>query len=222
VTDQNVYSYRGVKLTSASLLLRIKERDPAAWERFVRLYTPLVYHWCRRAGLAEDDAADVGQEVFATVARLIPDFQYRHVRGTFRGWLWSITRSRVSDFLRREQNQPQAVGDVLKRLAQTAAEAGDGQEAIEAEDEERFLLWRAAEMVRRAVEEKTWAAFWRVAVEGEWPADVAADLGLSVNSVYLARVRIVARLREEFAGLIDFEGGGTVPPPGGGISDGSG
>jgi RNA polymerase sigma-70 factor (ECF subfamily) len=206
------------------LLLRIQARDPAAWERFVRLYTPLVYYWCRRAGLAEDDAADVGQEVFATVARLIPDFQYRHVRGTFRGWLWAVTRSRVSDFLRREQNRPRAAGgnNALRMLAQTPGGEADGQEADEAEDEERFLLWRAAKMVRRAVEETTWAAFWRVAVEGHYPADVAADLGISVNAVYLARVRVVARLREEFAGLIDLAGGGSVPPPGGGPCDGTG
>jgi RNA polymerase sigma-70 factor (ECF subfamily) len=215
VTDQNVYLYRGAKLTSASLLLRIKERDPAAWERFVLLYTPLVYHWCRRAGLPEEDAADVGQEVFAAVARLIPEFRYRQVGGTFRGWLWTITRNKISDFLRREQTQPQRVGGnaALKQLAQLPAEEGGVRSSDEAANEEQFLCWRAAELVRRGVEEKTWAAFWRVTVEGEWPADVAADLGMSVNAVYLARVRLLARLREEFAGLIDFTGVGPAPPP---------
>ncbi len=82
----------------------------------------------------------------------------------------------------------------------------------EAEKEEQFLCWRAADLVRRDVEETSWTAFWRVAVEGERPADVASDLGMSINAVYLARVRILARLREEFAGLIAFEGAGSPPP----------
>jgi RNA polymerase sigma-70 factor (ECF subfamily) len=189
------------------LLVRVQARDPRAWERFVALYTPLVYHWCRGEGLAPADAVDVGQEVFCAVALAIAAFQYEHDRGTFRGWLRRITENEARDFLRRTEDQPRGAGgsDALKELLRVPAPADDGGEQLGARGEGRLLYGRALEMVRAEFPEGYWAAFWRVAIEGHRPADVAADLALSVNVVYLARSRILARLREEFAGLIDFD-----------------
>jgi DNA-directed RNA polymerase specialized sigma24 family protein len=90
-------------------------------------------------------------------------------------------------------------------LSRLVAEVRQDQGVAEVRREEQFLCRRAAELVHRTVEEKTWAAFWRVTVEGQHPADVAADLHVSVNAVYIARFRVLTRLREEFDGLIAFD-----------------
>src|SRR4051812_19850568 len=89
------------ELTSASLLDRIRADDPEAWRRFVQLYSPLVYSWCRRAGLNTEDTADLTQEVFRSVAGHVGSFRRDRPGDTFRGWLWTITRNKLRDFFRR-------------------------------------------------------------------------------------------------------------------------
>jgi RNA polymerase sigma-70 factor (ECF subfamily) len=105
--------------TSSSLLARVKANDTQAWQRLSDLYGPLVYHWCRRSGLHAEDAADVVQEVFRSVAASIPQFQKECEGDTFRGWLWTVTRNRVRDHVRASRNKPQAAGgtDAYTRLA---------------------------------------------------------------------------------------------------------
>ena len=77
--------------TPASLLERLRQPfEPDAWNRFVSLYTPLIYSWGRRAGLQDEDSADLVQEVFVTLLDVLPTFTYdRHK--SFRGWLRTIT-----------------------------------------------------------------------------------------------------------------------------------
>jgi RNA polymerase sigma-70 factor (ECF subfamily) len=139
------------------------------------------------------------------------DFRHEQGTGTFRSWLRTITRRKIQDFIQQLREQPRGAGgdNVLQRLLQVPADSEDEAAVLR---EEQLLCWRAADLVRAEVEEKTWAAFWRLAVEGQSPAAVAADLGLSVNAAYKARTRVRARLRREFAGLINFEGRGRSPP----------
>ncbi|MEX0819426.1 MAG: sigma-70 family RNA polymerase sigma factor, partial [Pirellulaceae bacterium] len=125
--------------------------------------------------------------------------------GGFRGWLWTISRNKIRDHYRLQKRQAQAAGgtDALNQIQQlpeippsTASESG----VIELSGLHR----RAMELVRNDFEERTWQAFWRAAVEGDAPADVAADLGISVWAVYKARSRVLSRLRQEFEGLSDL------------------
>lgn len=186
-----------------SLLLRLQRDEQSAWERLVTLYTPLVIRWCRQGGLQAADCADVGQEVFQSVARRIRDFRRDRPGDTFRGWLRTITRNKVRDYYRSHQSELPAVGgdiglEQFKHLPadEDASEAGDPTE--------RTLLFRQAmEIIRLEFEERSWQAFWRTAVEGQPPADVARDLAISANAVYLARSRILRRFREEFQELVD-------------------
>jgi RNA polymerase sigma-70 factor (ECF subfamily) len=175
----------------------------------------LVYKWCRQSGLPASEAADVGQEVFWAVAQAIATFHHERERGTFRGWLRTITHNKVRDYGRRVHNQPQGVGGsdaarALDRVRQTADDSAG------AAWEDRVLCRRAADLIRTEFPPQYWEAFWRVAVQRDRPADVAADLGMSVSTVYVARCRILARLREEFAGLIEFDPNGR---PAGEASD---
>jgi RNA polymerase sigma-70 factor, ECF subfamily len=183
--------------SSRSLVNRLKARDPEGWRRFTLVYGPLVYGWGRRAGLQDNDAADLGQEVFQAVARGIDGFRRDRPDDTFRGWLWTITRNKVREHFRRQADQPRAEGGSasLDRLRQVEAEEDPPLEDSDA----TALAHRAIALIQGDFAETTWQAFWRTAVDGQAPANVAADLGLSVAAVYMARSRVLARLREELA-----------------------
>jgi RNA polymerase sigma-70 factor (ECF subfamily) len=189
---------------STSLLLRLKQRQPEAWQRFLRLYGPLVYSWCRRRWrLAPPDAADLLQEVVARVMETIADYRGGH----FIAWLESITRSRVANFYRH--NPTRAIGGDEAR--QRLAEAPDPRPpmpvdpgAASAEDL-GGVLRRALDAVRGRCTASSWQAFWQVTVEGRKAADVAADLGITPNAVYIANSRILWRLRAEL-GTSEHEG----------------
>ena len=189
--------------TSRSLIERAQARDPDAWERMVTLYAPLVLHWCRGSGLREDDAADVFQEVFQSVAVHLAVFRQEQPGCTFRGWLRTITRNKVTDHFRRRRREPEGVGGSDARLllaqvpqAVTADEngAGDGAESA--------LLRRALELIRAEFEPRTWQAFWETTIGGRAPKDVAADLSMSPGAVRVAKSRVLHRLRAELGDLL--------------------
>lgn len=188
----------------SSLLQRLKLESPEAWRRLVHLFGPLVYQWCRRYGLQAADATDVGQEVFRTVACRIGRFRRDRPADTFRGWLWTITRSRIVDNWRRQQRQPQATGGSTAqiRLANLAA-AEPGDLPTSEPEVQHSLYRRGLQLIQDEFAQRTWKAFWRVAVDGCPPVEVAEELGLSVNSVYLAKSRVLRRLREELGDLLD-------------------
>jgi len=190
--------------TSSSLLERLQSQDAQAWQRLVDLYGPLVYHWCRRHQLQAEDRADVFQEVFRAVASHITAFRRDRAGDTFRGWLLTITRNKIRDHFRRQQRHVQATGgsDALQQLAQVADPLDDQEEAADA-DQQRALLRRALHLLRDEFEDRTWQAFWRITVEGQAPADVAADLCLSLNAVYKAKSRVLQRFRQELGDLLE-------------------
>ena len=208
MTDRAVNSSEGVGRTSSSLLDRVRAQDQAAWERLVHLYSPLVYRWCCRAGLQTADAADVGQEVFRAVVSHMADFRRDGAGDSFRAWLRTITRTKLLNFFRAQgPGNPAAGGSEAQRLLYEvpAKELDDPGPEGQAE-ETRILFRQALDLIRSEFNEQTWKAFWSVVVEEQPPADVAADLQVSTNVVYLAKSRILRRLREEFADLLDVEG----------------
>jgi RNA polymerase sigma-70 factor (ECF subfamily) len=190
---------------SISLLERLRCQDDPAWTRLVALYGPTVLGWCRHAGLSADDAEDVHQEVFRTVARSIGEFRRDRPGDSFRGWLWTVTRRKVIDHQRQRAGQVEAAGGstALARLAQVP-EVGDLSETDRGglSAEAAAVYQRALALIRDGFSESTWRAFWAVAVEGRPAADVAGTLGMSVGAVYIAKSRVLARLREEFADLL--------------------
>jgi RNA polymerase sigma-70 factor (ECF subfamily) len=200
--------------TSRSLLAALREQEPAAWQRLVSLYAPLVYYWCRKMNLAEQDAADVFQEVFQAVARRIQSFHKDAPDDTFRGWLCTITRNKVRDHLRRESRQPHATGGTTAqlRLSQLADLAFD---ELRSENEASqagpvaadacvgALFHRALEQIAGHFEPRTWQAFWRVVVEGKTTQEVAQELSMQPGTVRVAKSRVLQRLRQELGELPD-------------------
>jgi RNA polymerase sigma-70 factor (ECF subfamily) len=185
--------------TRASLLLRL--RDPAddrAWVEFTDLYGPLIRRVARRGGLQDADAADLEQEVFRAVAGAIGRYDPDPARGSFRGWLLRIARNLLLNLLAARRRHPPAGGgtDVFALLQAVPDPAGEDSTVFEAEYRRRTFEW-AAEQVRDEFRPATWQAFWRTAVGGEETAAVAKNLGMSVGAVYVARSRVLARIRSK-------------------------
>lgn len=189
--------------TSLSLLERVRARDARAWERLVSLYTPLLDQWCRQYRVQDADAADIRQKVFLAVADGIGTFRRDEAGGSFRGWLRVITWRKVLDHQRREAPKAAPGGDAYEQQLHMPAPEPQGPEAGAEREESRLLYRRAMELMARDFEETTWKAFYMVVVHDLSPAEVAAELGISRNAVYLAKARVLSRLREEFADLLD-------------------
>ena len=205
MTDPNVPPSRDSELSS-SLLVRVRAREPMAWERLVHLYTPLVCRWCQEKRLQPADVQDVGQEVFQAVWRSIETFRRERPTDTFRGWLRAITHNKIVDFYRRRQAAETPVGgsDALT-LAQEVVDSAPVDPDAEADNAEVSLLYRrAVGLIRAEFQEKTWLAFQALAVEDRSPREVAAELGMSVGAVYSAKSRVLKRLHDEFADLLDL------------------
>lgn len=197
--------------THASLLERARARDADAWERMVVLYAPLVLSWCRRSGLREDDAADVSQEVFQAVALHLDRFRRERPGDTFRGWLRTITRNKVTDHYRLRQIEPDGIGGSEARSALSQVPESAPLDEINADGEpDAAFLHHALEMIRDGFEPRTWQAFWQTAVDDRSASDVAADLGMSAGAVRVAKSRVLHRLRVELGGAgWDFHPSGT-------------
>ncbi len=186
----------GGDTTRASLLIRL--RDPAdreAWRLFVETYTPMIYGYCRRRGLQASDVADVTQDVMTEVMRSIREFSYQPERGRFRDWLGMIARRKLIRFFDREGRAGKGDGDAADELIrQVAAPESDTMwtEAFQAR-----ILEVALGHTRPCFEDATWRAFERTWLDGREPAEVARELGVPVDSIYVSRSRVLKRLREE-------------------------
>lgn len=198
--------------TSGSLLMKLKEGLPTAWERLTSLYAPLVYHWCRKMHLAEQDMPDVFQQVFQSVASHIQEFHRDRPGDSFRHWLRAITRNKVRDHFRRHARQAQAAGgtDAQIYFSQLVAPDADPERSDESdlsddEAERRQLLRSALDQIRGQVHPQTWQAFWKVVVEGKSPEEAAQELAMRPGTVRVAKSRVLARLRSELGELFDGE-----------------
>ncbi len=211
---------------SSTLLDELRGGGPDAWQRLVRLYGPVIYRWCRRSDLTADDAADVVQEVLAAVAVHLPGFRRDRPQDSFSGWLATITRNKVRELYRRRRGRAEARGGstALRQMADIPQpEKGDSPHLCEAPGgpfrqmgavpfsaEENIqpdaqaaacLSRRVLELIQAEFETQTWQAFWRVSVDGQLPAHVAADLKMNVAAVYKAKSRVLARFRQVLAEL---------------------
>jgi RNA polymerase sigma-70 factor (ECF subfamily) len=194
----------GSSSVSSTLLDQLRARRPEAWERFVRLYGAMIHRWCRRGGLSAEDAADVLQEVLSAVAAHLPQFRRDRPQDSFSGWLATITRNKVRDHYRRRQGRAQGRGGTTaqRQLSEIPQSSGASEESIQPDAEtDAWLSRHVLEMIRQEFEARTWEAFWRTTVEGQTPAGVADDLKMSVPAVYMAKSRVLRRLRQALGEL---------------------
>jgi RNA polymerase sigma-70 factor, ECF subfamily len=190
--------------TSASLLDRLRlGPDEGSWRRLVELYTPLIRGWLGRHARLHD-ADDLVQEVLSVVVRKLPQFVRQPRTGAFRRWLRSISVNCLRDFWKRQRGRPRGTGDsdFVQMLTQLE-DPGSALSRLWDEEHDRHVTGRLLEMIRPDFEPNTWQAFRRVALDGVAPDQAAAELGLSVNAVFIAKSRVMRRLRELGAGLLD-------------------
>jgi RNA polymerase sigma-70 factor (ECF subfamily) len=185
--------------TPVSLLERLREPGEAsAWERFVDLYTPLLFGWARRVGLQETDAADLIQDVFATLIQKMPHFVYDQSK-SFRAWLRSVALNRWRDNRERRGLRPlNGNPDALEDMP-APPEADPFWEV----EYRQHLVGRALDVMRAEFEPTTWKACWEFVVHGRPASEVAAELGVSENAVYISKLRVLRRLRRELQGLLE-------------------
>jgi len=192
--------------TSMGLINNVRALDVDAWTQFVRLYTPLVYYWCRSAGVSRADAEDVNQEVFVAVARAIPSFRRDRETDTFRGWLRTVCRNKVLDYFRRRQKLIAAEGGTWHHQRMTeVVGAFDPASAVSTtlSMPTDAPLQAVAAFVRNEFSETSWRAFWRTAVDGQPASAVAGELGMSHAAVRKAKSRVLRRLREELTSPLE-------------------
>jgi RNA polymerase sigma factor (sigma-70 family) len=190
-------------MTQPSLLLRIRDaRDARAWSQFAELYVPLIQGFARQYGLQDADAADVTQEVLRRIAQAIKQMDYDPGRGSFRAWLYTVVRNQVRKSLSKIRPHDCGTGGTEAQIlleGQHAAEA-DSTADWDAAYEKRMFAYAAAQ-VRGDFKEATWQAFWFTAVDGRSAKEIAEPLGMTVAAVYLAKGRVMARLKEQIRSL---------------------
>jgi RNA polymerase sigma-70 factor (ECF subfamily) len=190
--------------TSYTLLERLQHAPgETAWQRMVDLYTPLIRNWLRRYSLLDQDADDLVQDVLAVVVRRLPDFHKRPQVGAFRRWLRTITVNCLRDFWRNQRFTLKGAGNVdfggmLDQLEDPESELSK----LWDREHDEFVTRRLLEMIRPRFEAKTWLAFQRHALEGVSVDQVARELGLSVNAVFIAKSRVLHMLRQESQELL--------------------
>jgi RNA polymerase sigma factor (sigma-70 family) len=189
--------------TPVSLLDRLRlQPEPAAWQRLVDLYAPLIRRWLRRHALPDADVDDLAQDVLAVVVRKLPSFEHNQRPGAFRSWLRAVMANCLRDFWRARRARPVATGDSdFLRLLDQLEDPASGLSRQWDEEHDRHVVQRLLEMIEPDFEPTTWQAFRRVVRDGARPAAVAAELGVSVNAVLLAKSRVLRRLRQEARGL---------------------
>jgi RNA polymerase sigma factor (sigma-70 family) len=189
--------------TRPSLLVRLRDpRDERAWAEFTAIYSPLINRLACRKGLQEADAADLVQEVLRAVAAAIDRWDPEPSKGRFRNWLFTIARNMTLNFIASQRRHPRGTGlDEIQRLLEARPSPSEEDSTLfEIEYKRQVFRW-AAEQLRDEFRGNTWAAFWETAVEGKKAQGVADRLGMSVGAVYMARSRVVARLKQVIEGI---------------------
>jgi RNA polymerase sigma factor (sigma-70 family) len=188
--------------TRPSLLLRIKDgQDQTAWNTFVELYAPLVYRQCRRHGLQHNDAEDVTQEVLSQMLRSAQDFNYQPDRGKFRTWLYEVTSTKVANHFRSVRRTARASGGARDESQDLVAPITPPSEWFE--EFQTHVLRVALARIETHFEPGTWKAFMLAWKEARPATEVARMLDVNVDHVYVAKSRVLARLRQEVLALAE-------------------
>ena len=190
-----------MQTTSLTLLERVRQpSDQTAWDRFVSLYSPLLFAFARRAGMNESDAADVVQDVFLVLMAELPGFEYDAARKNFRGWLKTITVNKCRERQRRRQPAISPGGD---EIGLSAVVDDATVEAFWDGEYRQHLVAQALRLMQSDFESQTWQAAWLALTTDRTAADIGQELGLAEASVWVAKSRVLRKLRQEMAEMWD-------------------
>jgi RNA polymerase sigma-70 factor (ECF subfamily) len=182
--------------------LKRAQPDSSDWNRFESIYKPLIRRWIGQIPGMGDEADDVTQDVFLILLVEIPRFEHKR-EGSFRAWLRQVTVNRVRSYRRKRYRQPMARGDQTDSFLERMADSNDELAKKLDEEHEQHVCNALQTAVRCDFDQSTWDAFQQFAVEGRPAAEVARELGMTVNAVVKAKARILRRLREEAGGFLE-------------------
>lgn len=183
-------------LTRASLLIRIRSKqDQSAWAEFVEIYVPLIYGYARKQGLQDADASDVAQDVMTSVNGAISRFDYDPQQGKFRGYLYTVTRNQIGRFWKKNAGKAGTGNTAVHAMLDQMPAKTDDEDLWNEQHRWRLFQW-ASEKVKTEFEESTWRAFTLTSVEQKKPQEAADLLEISVGAVYIAKSRVIKRIRE--------------------------
>lgn len=199
--------------TSLSLLQRLRgSPDSVAWDRLVVLYSPLLRSWLRKYAVQASDVDDLVQEVLLAVAKDLPNYDHRGQPGAFRAWLKGILINRLRNFWRTRDRHPPAQGDSdIERRINQLADPNSSLSRIWNRQHDRYIAQQLLALAEPHFAQSTWQAFYRVAIEGAKADVVAKELGISLNAVFIAKSRVLSRLRQEAEGLLEVSSGFSLP-----------
>jgi RNA polymerase sigma-70 factor (ECF subfamily) len=185
--------------TSFTLLERLKRPgEKEAWTRFVQLYTPLLYHWAHGVHLSPPEAADLVQDVLTLLIQKLPEFTYDQSK-SFRSWLRTVTLNKWRESQRRRTVPVEA----LDPSSLANLPAPESSAVFDEAEYHQYLVHRALQLMQAEFQPQTWKACWECVVAGRTAAEVAKELGLTLNAVYLAKSRVLRRLHQELHGMLD-------------------
>jgi RNA polymerase sigma-70 factor, ECF subfamily len=190
--------------TRQSLLLRAQTGEANAWKGLTDLYRPLIIGWLNRQGVPARDLEDLSQDILLSVVKHLPTFEHSGRRGAFRSWLRTIVCSRTADYWRAIDAGTQGSGGsgATAALQQIADPDSDLNRQWD-EEHDRYVLDCLLDLVEEEFEPATLQAFRRLALDGASGAEAAQELGMSVAAVWVAKSRVLHRIRQEAEGLID-------------------
>src|SRR5262245_32747160 len=190
--------------TRQSLLLRAQTGEEDAWKDLMDLYRPLILGWLNRQGVPARDLEDLSQDILLSVVKHLPSYEHSGRRGAFRSWLRTIVCSRTTDYWRAADPVARGGGGSGATAAlQQIVDPDSGLNRQWDEEHDRYVLNCLLDLVQEEFEPATLQAFRRLALDGASGAEAAEELGLSVAAVYVAKSRVLARIRQEAEGLID-------------------
>ncbi|MEM8667075.1 MAG: sigma-70 family RNA polymerase sigma factor [Planctomycetota bacterium] len=191
--------------TSVSLLNQLRHSpESESWTRLVDLYAPLLRTWLRKYDVQGSDAEDLVQEVLFAVSKDLATFEHQGQPGAFRAWLKGILINRLRNFWRARDRRRETPGD--SKINQLLAEMENPSSELSRlwnDEHDRYVLRQLLQLAEPHFTPSTWSAFYRVALKGERPREVASEMQISLNAVVTAKSRVLRRLRWEAEGLVD-------------------
>ena len=192
----------GFAATRESLLSRLKRtEDHEGWQRFFDTYAGMIHGLAIRSGLTSAEADDALQETLVSVAREMPDFRYDRSRGSFKAWLFQISRRRIVDQFRRRARQRRDGDDADDAIERVADPAGNPLTEMWENEWRQNQLQLAIRGVKRTVSARQWQMFELTALQN-WPAKRVCELlGVNRAQLYMARMRVGRALKTQLEAL---------------------
>ncbi|MEM9942602.1 MAG: sigma-70 family RNA polymerase sigma factor [Planctomycetota bacterium] len=188
--------------TRISLVAALQAKTPAAWSELDRLYRPLIRNWLSRYQLDSSDLEDLTQDVLSILFQEIRRFDHNGRTGAFRKWIRQTTVNVTRNFLRKRREiggGGKEIQDMIVQLQDPASELSGQFER----EHDQFVMRHILKMTKASFEASTFEIFRYHVLEEHSPDETAQRFQTSLANVYKIKSRVIRKMRELAADLID-------------------